>query len=640
MTLTHPLSFQRFFHWLALLACGLLLAACGGGGGNPGSTTGVNTGTGTGTGGTGTVTPTPTVVVSLANAAGTTSNVITTAAPLTARVLFTDAGGKPVNAGIVTFTTDSSLVLLSVGAAGSNTGSALTDATGVATVTLRPASGSVSGAGKLSVSAALTASATAVTTEINYQVAATTTAAPSITLSFVNAAGAPASSVTASAPLTAQALVQDPTGKPIPNALVAFSTDNTLAVFTPTAGTTLTDANGLATVTMKPATLSSSGAGKVSASVTVSGTTVVGVQNFVVGATQLTLSALTLTPASISAYGSSVITLDVLANNVKYTDQQLTVNFTSSCVTSGKATLSAKVPTNNGSAQAVYRDQGCGNNDTISAAVDGVSKASTAVLAIAVPSAASIQFSSASPTDRSIVIQGQGGITRTETATLTFRVFDTFGNPLPGKAVTFATVSPDVTINKTKDSTDASGQVITTVNSGTKPTSFRVTATIDGAFTPGGVPISTTSDSIVVTTGLLVQRAFSLSVGSYNVEGWDVDSGPTLAATSANVLIADLAGNPVADGTPAIFQTNIGSVGSSSKGACNTINGGCSVDFRTQAPRWRPRTRRRRRATSSAWVASTPMAASWMTRCARAWRRSARARPTAPTRSTRKSPCS
>jgi hypothetical protein len=34
-----------------------------------------------------------------------------------------------------------------------------------------------------------------------------------------------------------------------------------------------------------------------------------------------------------------------------------------------------------------------------------------------------------------------------------------------------------------------------------------------------------------------------------------------------------------------VFQTNMGSVGSSSKGGCNTVNGGCSVDFRAQNPR-------------------------------------------------------
>jgi len=50
-------------------------------------------------------------------------------------------------------------------------------------------------------------------------------------------------------------------------------------------------------------------------------------------------------------------------------------------------------------------------------------------------------------------------------------------------------------------------------------------------------------------------------------------------------MLADEFSNPVPDGTPVVFQSNLGSIGSSSRGGCNTVNGGCSVDFRAQAPR-------------------------------------------------------
>jgi hypothetical protein len=98
--------------------------------------------------------------------------------------------------------------------------------------------------------------------------------------------------------------------------------------------------------------------------------------------------------------------------------------------------------------------------------------------------------------------------------------------------------------------------------------------------------ISTTSDSIVVTTGLPVQRAFSLSVDTPNVEGWNRDSSPDKPAAHVQIMLADAFGNPVPDGTPVVFQTNMGSVGSSNKGGCNTVNGGCVVDFRAQNPRF------------------------------------------------------
>ena len=41
----------------------------------------------------------------------------------------------------------------------------------------------------------------------------------------------------------------------------------------------------------------------------------------------------------------------------------------------------------------------------------------------------------------------------------------------------------------------------------------------------------------------------------------------------------------MADGTPVVFQSNVGVVGSASRGGCTSVNGACSVDFRSQEPR-------------------------------------------------------
>jgi hypothetical protein len=401
----------------------------------------------------------------------------------------------------------------------------------------------------------------------------------SIAFSFFDVNGQASTSVTSASPLTARALVKDAAGKAVVNALVTFATDNALAILSPSSGNTLSDANGVASVTLRPASLAVSGGGRMTASVTLAGNTIVGESNYMIGATAITLGALTLAPNQIAAYGSTTVSVDVLAGGVKYVDR-LDIAFSSACVSAGKATFATSVPTNNGTAQAVYRDQGCANNDVISASVVGAANASTATLAIAAPAAASVQFTSATPIDKSIVIQGQGGILRAETATLKFKVFDIFNNPLPNQAVIFSIVpaTSDVILNKGLDSTDANGEVITTVNSGRTPTTFRVHALL-------GNGTSTLSDSIVVTTGLPVQAAFSLSVTKANVEGWSYDSGTLVPASSVNILLADHFGNPVTDGTPVVFQTNLGAVGSSSKGGCNTSNGGCSVDFRTQNPR-------------------------------------------------------
>lgn len=415
----------------------------------------------------------------------------------------------------------------------------------------------------------------------------TVTNSPAVTLAFSNSGGASSTSLSGATPLTVKATVLDANKKVVPNAIVTFATDDTLATFSPTAGTALTDASGVATVTMRAASLAAGGAGTVTATTTVAGATVTGTGNYSVGATTLSFGTLSATPASLQAYGSTVLSVDLLSGSTKYTDQQVNVNFGSASVALPAATLSAVVATNNGTAQTVYRDKGCANNDTITVSADGVARSATTTLTIAAPAAASVQFASATPTDQSIVIQGQGGNGRTETATLTFKVVDIFGNPLAGKTVNFTKIpaTADITINKPSDTTDATGSVITTVNSGKTATSFRVQATLPGTATNGGTDIATVSDSIVVTTGTTVQRSFSISSGTFNVEGLTIDSSPTVPATRIQVLLADTFGNPVADGTPIVFQTNMGSVGSSDKGGCSTVNGGCSVDFRAQQPR-------------------------------------------------------
>ncbi|WP_306395299.1 Ig-like domain-containing protein [Telluria beijingensis] len=411
-------------------------------------------------------------------------------------------------------------------------------------------------------------------------------ATPTVGVSLVNAAGTASSSLSGASPLTVRALVLDANKQPVPNALVTFTTNADLALFTPGAGTALTDASGTASITMRVASLAAGGAGRVSANVTVAGTAVTSEANYSVNATALTFSALRLAPASINAYDSSVVSVDLLANGAKYAGQQVNVNFSSACVTAGKATMAATVATNNGTAQTVYRDQGCGSNDIITVTADGVTTPASAALAIAAPAPASVQFVEAVPSDKSIVIRGEGGINRTETATLRFRVFDTANRPLSNRAVDFRVVPEGVVeLNKVKDNTDQNGEVITTVNSLDKPTTFRIQAVLPGTAAGTRPDISTTSDSIVVTTGLPVQRAFSISVTGANVDGWSHDSGTTTPAATVSVLLADQFGNPVADGTPIVFQTNIGAIGTSDSGGCVTVNGGCSVPYRTQEPR-------------------------------------------------------
>ena len=556
-------SWGMALNWLALLVLSTVLAACGGGGGDPtidGGKGGVTTGG-----------VAATVTVSLLNSADQPASTLSSTAPLTAKALVIDKNGAPVSNTIVTFASDATLVTLS-----STNGTALTDAKGYASITISALNATVTGAGKLK--ATVAAGTAMVTGEASYEIKTAQASGAKMTLSLLNGANA-SNALSSATPLTAKALVSDLNGKPISDVLVAFSTDNTMAVMSPSVGTALTDATGTASVTLRPFSLSASGAATLRATTTANGAVASSQINYVLGATDLIASNMQFSPASIAAYGTTNVTVDVMAGTSLYTGSGQTVNFSSTCVQAGKASVTSGVPVVNGKATAVFRDLGCNDYDMVNATVMGSASMYHATLPIGRVAPASVQFSAVSPVGKSIVIQGQGGIARTEMATLTFRVFDTFNKPLVGQVVTFALLNgPGMTLNKVTDTTDANGDVITTVNSGTTPTTFRVKASLASG-------ISTLSDSILVTTGLPVQTAFSLSSVKSSVEGWSYDSPVGTPATTVTILLADQAGNPVPDGTPVAFQSNLGAIGSSSMGGCTTMNGGCSVDFRSQNPR-------------------------------------------------------
>ena len=527
------------------LVMALVLAACGGGGGNPGAVGGTgsgstgNGGTGTGTGGT-TVTASPTVTLSFANASGASTNALTGATPLTVKATVLDASKKPVPNAIVTFATDNALAVFSPTA-----GTALTDVNGVASVTMRAASIASGGAG--TVTATSNVAGTTITGTSNYSVGATA-------LSF---------STLSAASTSIQAYE---------------STELSVNVL-----------SGSSLYTEQPinVTFKSVCADKGSAATSnVAGTTITGTSNYSVGATALSFSTLSAASTSIQAYESTELSVNVLSGSSLYTEQPINVTFKSVCADKGSATLATTVATNNGIAKTVYRDKGCGTNDLITVSADGIAKPATVTLAIAPPRAASVQFASATPVNQSLVIQGKGGIGRTETAVLTFKVVDIFGNPLPGQKVEFRRypANADVTVNKTTDTTDASGNVVTTVNSGATATTFKVQALLPNTAANGNPDISTMSDSIVVTTGQPVQRAFSIATDKFNVEGLNVQSSPSNPAATISVSLGDAFLNPVPDGTPVVFQTNMGLIGTSDKGGCSTVNGTCSVPLRAQAP--------------------------------------------------------
>ncbi|RUP30745.1 MAG: hypothetical protein EKK45_08265 [Curvibacter sp.] len=253
--------FVKFLKSFIVLLAATLLSACGGGGGSSGSSSG---------GSSGSTNPVATLVVSLADSSGAalaTPRTLKSGYFYLAQAKALDASGNPIANQVITFSTDSTLVTLA-------TTTALTDATGIASVKMTPLS--VAGAGSVGASMSYIASGATTATAItgvaaSYQVTpSAASGTPTLSLNLTDATGAalatPRTFLTGSN-YKALVTVLDGTSAPIANQLVTFTTDATLATISPASA--LTDSNGVASVQIAP--LTTTGAGSVQASAVVSG---------------------------------------------------------------------------------------------------------------------------------------------------------------------------------------------------------------------------------------------------------------------------------------------------------------------------------------------------------------------------------
>lgn len=371
--------------------------------------------------------------------------------------------------------------------------------------------------------------------------------------------------------------------QPLAGVLVRFNLSFGLATLAPASGTAITDEHGLASVIVQATDLD--GAETITASIE-GGSIEGGISsslNFSVAAiaSDLSMTTPTLVPAQIGAHGVATLSVAVLehSDSVSSPYQPTTaVTFTSSCTALGLATIDSPVNTVNGLAQTTYKDIACGVTDQIqiSAQVGQTLLAQTAQLVVQDAAVGSIVFSQAS--NNFIALQGTGGtggnVTRLENATLTFQVFDVSGSPASFEDVNFILSSAvgGLSLNHDSATTDANGYVTVIVQSGHVPTSVRVIASM-----AANTSISTISDLLVISTGVADYNSFSLSASTYNVEGWDFDG----IEVTITAQVADHYNNPVPDGNAVVFNTEFGQITQS----CLTVNGACSVQWTSSAPR-------------------------------------------------------
>ncbi len=290
--------------------------------------------------------------------------------------------------------------------------------------------------------------------------------------------------------------------------------------------------------------------------------------------------------ASVSAGGSTSLTVSLVQSDGTLYTQSATINFNSACVAAGTAAIQpqADATTTTGIATVTYVAKGCSGADVISATatIATLSYTASGTVTVAQAGIGSIAFISATPTN--IALKGTGDASRPESSIVVFKVLDSSGGPRSGTPVTFALNSNvgGITLTPTSatGTSDSQGLVQIVVDAGTVATSVKVTASIS----PPAVPavISTQSSQLTVTTGIPTANNFSLAVGCHNIEGWSVD-GTTTTVTAS---LADRFQNPVPDGTAVTFTTSHGAIGPQCTTAtANGISGVCTVTWRSQGSR-------------------------------------------------------
>ena len=408
-------------------------------------------------------------------------------------------------------------------------------------------------------------------------------AVPTATVSIVNIAGADVTSISVGGGFSAKAVVKDSAGTAVANRLVTF-TLNGASIATLTPDTALTDGTGVAKVALSPASINSLGAATLSASALVGTTQVSGQKDFAVSPTNLALGTVTVGSLNLPSGGNTAIAVTALIGGAPSVGGlPVNVTFSASCGRiNGGGTSFSTTTSGNGVASAVYTAVAadgslCFGPVTITAASAGATP-STAVINVAAPVANAMTFVSATPAQ--IFVAGSGAL---EQSIVRFKVLSG-ATPLANVAVRFSLqVNPggvglgaSGSVIDVLGTTDASGDATVSLFSGTIPGPVRVRATL-----VADAAVFAESQNLTVASGPPSQRFMSLSVQTFNIEGWAFDG----SSTKLTVRLADRQGNAVEDGTVVNFTAEGGQVAPSC--ATARLNGisSCSVDFISQNPR-------------------------------------------------------
>lgn len=366
----------------------------------------------------------------------------------------------------------------------------------------------------------------------------TTTAAPSISIALTDSTTGLA---TTSTPATVKATVLDAAGAAIPNVVVTFTTDATLATMTPSGGTALTNSSGVASISLLPAG-TTSGAATITATAQVSGSAVTNSTGYsITGTTTATTTStaatlsLATTVTSVKSDGSNTttITATVLNSNNSVVSGQ-PVNFSAS---TGQLSIASGTSDANGQVTATFSGgpSGINRTATITASSGGVSSQLPIQI---LGSTISVTLSGGNVSD-----DGVSSVTATYTA------LNASNSPVEGAAVTFAKSGVgNISFTPTSGTTDVNGKLIVTITGVTGGAgAATLTASALGATGAASVTVTSTATTTFAISGLTLTGTPLTSANTNSFSTTAMKTSDSLIVTvaapaAANVTFASTMG--------------------------------------------------------------------------------------------------
>ena len=401
----------------------------------------------------------------------------------------------------------------------------------------------------------------------------TTPSAPKMTVAILDSTSTSTNTIAVGGGYVVRATLVDASNAPIAGKAVTFSLNSAIATLTP--GSQITNSSGVAEVAIAPSSVAAIGATTLTASASVDGSTVSGEKDLSVSATSLSLDPIIQSTVGTIASGGNT-SLSTIANigGAPATTVPVTVTFSAACGRINGVAGAVGVTTDgSGKAQVDYTaiDGGgnlCSGSVNVTASSGGAVVSRT--LLVAVPTATAITFVTATPGQ--IYVAGSGA---PEQSIVKFKVLSGSA-ALAGANVVFSlstTPGGGLSLLSSSGTTNSLGEVSVTMNAGTIPGPVKVRAAMGSDPT-----IFTETQNLTVASGPPSQRNFSLSVSTFNIEGWNIDG----ATTSITARVADRQGNAVQDGTVVNFVTEGGQVGYSCATTKTSNIASCSVVFASQ----------------------------------------------------------